>query len=379
MKSLGVGQIRETTRHGNILLLEKRPNRKYLVRFLNTQGEREAAESSIRKGNVKDYSLDTSIKVGNTYPTTYYGMVEVLERIDRNTFVVKFLDTGSVREAFGAAIHNGSLKDPAKPKALYGAIRIGNTYQSNKSGFFKVLDYKNKIYTIEFLDTGFVRTVDRTSIMKGAVLDKSKTTLKSPLSGALVINVGNVFTNKSGHKYEIIHIFNSSNITVRFLRTGTEKVVYSQSIRVGQVWDCMEPKYQGVGYAGSYDKADKILQRLWHGVVTRHVSDKFESTICPEWLNFSTFCNDLKQIVNYEEWYAHQRDYPDQRSIYHFDKDLKVFGNTVYGPDTCLFITEADNLTEKDMRGCMVRCEEGSTTWNLMKNVLDNIRSKYDV
>lgn len=378
MKSIGIGQIRPTTSYGNIVLIEKRPNRRYLVRFEDTGAEREAAESSIRKGNVKDYSLDTTIKVGNLYPTSYYGMVEIMEKLNKDIFVIKFVDTGTIREAYAVAIHKGNVKDPSKPKALYGAIRIGNTYQSNKHGFFKVLDYKDKLYTIEFMDTGYQRKVDRTSIVKGAIRDLSNLPTKgSPLSGALVINVGQAFTNKRGHRYTVIHIFNSSTITVKFDNTGTEKVVYAQSIRTGQVWDCMEPKYQGIGYYGSYDKTDKILQRLWHGVLTRHVSDKFTSTVVPEWLNFSVFTRDVKTLVNYEEWYSHQRDFPEEHSLYHFDKDLRVFGNTVYGPNTCMFITGKDNIFEKDLRGCMNQCEEDSKEWVILKSLRESILDKY--
>lgn len=76
----------------------------------------------------------------------------------------------------------------------------------------------------------------------------------------------------------------------------------------------------------------------WHSMIERCNSKKYHLKrptyigcyVCDEWLCFSNFL----------EWYKSQ----DNNDIGHFlDKDLKVLGNRIYSPDTCLLVPNKIN------------------------------------
>lgn len=69
-----------------------------------------------------------------------------------------------------------------------------------------------------------------------------------------------------------------------------------------------------------YDPAYRLRNPTYEGCTVEDV-----------WLDFQVFA----------EWY-HQ-NYPKDGLKYHLDKDLKIIGNKIYGPDTCLFVTHAVN------------------------------------
>jgi hypothetical protein len=89
------------------------------------------------------------------------------------------------------------------------------------------------------------------------------------------------------------------------------------------------------------------VYRKWVQMLARVYCPKYQAkqptykkvTVCTEWLTFSNFAK------WYEEYYVEG---------YHLDKDIKVKGNTVYSPDTCLFVPHAINnliLDNSSFRG----------------------------
>ena len=64
-------------------------------------------------------------------------------------------------------------------------------------------------------------------------------------------------------------------------------------------------------------------------------------TVCRRWLLFENFLNDIKYLPNYDKFLQ----YPN---IYELDKDYLQqnipIENRIYSPETCMFITKADNL-----------------------------------
>jgi len=56
-----------------------------------------------------------------------------------------------------------------------------------------------------------------------------------------------------------------------------------------------------------------------------------ECEVCEEWQYYQTFA----------AWY--EDNYPKDGRSYALDKDIKVEGNKIYSPETCLFVTSAEN------------------------------------
>ena len=75
-----------------------------------------------------------------------------------------------------------------------------------------------------------------------------------------------------------------------------------------------------------------MLRRCYYRGARHHQKSYDGVTVCPAWRNFQVFA----------EWF--EANYPRDGGAYQLDKDFKVPGNTVYGPDTCAFVPQAANL-----------------------------------
>jgi hypothetical protein len=79
--------------------------------------------------------------------------------------------------------------------------------------------------------------------------------------------------------------------------------------------------------------------RSWHSMLERCYSKKVQArqpaykgcTVCDEWLTFSNF----KSWMIKQEWQGKA-----------LDKDIRVKGNKVYSPETCMFVTAKENTVE---------------------------------
>ncbi len=76
-----------------------------------------------------------------------------------------------------------------------------------------------------------------------------------------------------------------------------------------------------------YKKWRSMMHRCYYPSQIRKGLTYAEVVVCEDWLKF----------MNFQKWYKHQIE--DEC----LDKDLKVFGNTVYSPDTCLLVSHEVN------------------------------------
>lgn len=87
-----------------------------------------------------------------------------------------------------------------------------------------------------------------------------------------------------------------------------------------------------------------LAYRRWLGMITRCYSERQQKenptyigcTVCDEWLTFSKF----------KAWY-------DKFKVdgWELDKDIKVIGNRIYSPETCLFVPACVNSLILGMTG----------------------------
>lgn len=90
---------------------------------------------------------------------------------------------------------------------------------------------------------------------------------------------------------------------------------------------------------------DKRIYSLWYSMLMRAYSEKYirqhptyrNVSVCERWLRLSNFAEDIQYLPNYELW----RDNPGQRIC--LDKDIRVKGNKLYSPETCMFVTLSDS------------------------------------
>lgn len=114
------------------------------------------------------------------------------------------------------------------------------------------------------------------------------------------------------------------------------------------------PTVFGVGYlGGDFDVATNGQHRkeyqIWCSMITRCYSKEFlERTpsyrgcsVVERWKCFKFFIKDIIYVQNYGKWKTNKIS-----GKWALDKDIKVPGNKVYGPATCMFVTKSENSKE---------------------------------
>ncbi|HBZ1593068.1 hypothetical protein HAP90_17250 [Klebsiella quasipneumoniae subsp. similipneumoniae] len=169
------------------------------------------------------------------------------------------------------------------------------------------------------------------------------------------ISVGDIIPTNNCGDIRIVEYKNAKHITVEFLNTGSLKVVKASSIKAGKVEDKMKPTFMGVGCIGEGNHPTRINGKVtreysaWSNMIRRVYGNhpKYASykdcTIHPLWLNFSTFCDTLPQLIGYTEWKSNKKECA-------LDKDVLFIGNKEYGPFTCMFVDAALNSLESNIR-----------------------------
>ncbi len=119
--------------------------------------------------------------------------------------------------------------------------------------------------------------------------------------------------------------------------TGYKAIVSSSRLRNGQVQDRLQRTVCGVGYigVGKYNTSHKSGSR-WFKIM-RRAYDEETAFIHPTYIN-CIVSDKWHNLQDFGKWF-------DENNVdgYHLDKDLKVPGNKVYGPETCVFIPQDIN------------------------------------
>lgn len=156
---------------------------------------------------------------------------------------------------------------------------------------------------------------------------------------------GSIHDTKAGKVQVIERVPSTKKVRIKFMDTGSEKVVYRETIRRGNLKDNHLPSVVGVGFLGTGEYSHKEHSKLydcWASMLKRcYASDNYNVTykdcsVVEDWFNFQTFA----------DWATHNGFEKNMQ----LDKDIKIKGNKVYGPDTCMFVTAADNTAEKNAR-----------------------------
>lgn len=163
---------------------------------------------------------------------------------------------------------------------------------------------------------------------------------------------GTIHTTKNNGELVVLKYCNATNVYYRFIKTGYTSVSPARHIRSGEVRDRLFPSVYGVGYLGAGNYRARNKQSFnpyfttWRSMIQRCYSDNLhkkhptykDCIVCDDWLNFQ----------NFAKW--HEENHPNDGKEYHLDKDIKIKGNKVYSPDTCLFVSPFENIAEASMK-----------------------------
>jgi len=160
------------------------------------------------------------------------------------------------------------------------------------------------------------------------------------------IHIGQKIKTVSNGDIEVIDRISDRKVLVRFVNTGFELETYMDNVRTGKIKDKMKPRIFGVGFEGSGKhkptKNKKISKEysVWMGMMRRCYDREFQKKKQPSYIG-CTVCEEWHNFQNFAEWY--KKNYPNDGEKYELDKDIKVDGNKIYSPDTCIFAKPIDN------------------------------------
>lgn len=164
-----------------------------------------------------------------------------------------------------------------------------------------------------------------------------------------MLDTSKIYTSKNYGDFKIINYTHSRKVDIEFISTGYRKTVRAGCIVRGEVKDLLHPNLFGIGFIGtgnhkaqlngetltSYNTWSNMLRRCYCPKALRIRPTYKDCTVCVEWHNFQ----------NFAEWY--EINHMNGMAI---DKDIKIDGNRVYSPDTCIFVSASDNSVKANAK-----------------------------
>ena len=156
------------------------------------------------------------------------------------------------------------------------------------------------------------------------------------------MKAGEVYETKSFGSILVLEYNGWDNVKVKFIDTGYETIAEAGNVRRGSVKDYLKPSVEGVGFSGNgkySHKKDSEAYRTWQRMLVRCYNGDYikrhptysDCYVVDGWHNFQ----------NFAPWYY--ENYPKDGGEYHLDKDIKIEGNKVYSPESCMFVTPSEN------------------------------------
>ena len=161
--------------------------------------------------------------------------------------------------------------------------------------------------------------------------------------------VGKVCKSLNSGDFKILKYNNTTNVEIRFLKTGYEMVTQLGNIRNGCVKDRYLPSVYGVGvlgtkYPSSESRRNTKEYKLWQSMLERCYSDINVCDVSKKKYPTYIGCEVSGRFKSYEyfyEWCHKQIGFGNEG--WHLDKDLLVKGNKVYSETTCVFLPQEIN------------------------------------
>lgn len=125
------------------------------------------------------------MNIGDVYGTNYWGDVEVVELLGGRNIVVRFINTGNLKNIRSSDLKVGLVRDTKasearvlpttpyrSPSRWASFIEAGTLFPSNHYGMMKVISYRgNKDIQIKFVDTGNELSIQKYALDTGQVHD----------------------------------------------------------------------------------------------------------------------------------------------------------------------------------------------------------------
>lgn len=178
----------------------------------------------------------------------------------------------------------------------------------------------------------------------------SQQELKMKISIPSDMKSGYIHKTKHCGNLRIVKYNHALSVLVEFIDTGYERVAQSCHIRAGSVKDPFVRFRCGAGFMGDGPHKSGVKGKYtaayiaWSGMIYRCYNDEFKrkhktykDCYCvDDWHNFQIFA----------DWFESEvRKLDEVPKVIHVDKDIRVKGNKLYSPDTCMLVSASENTS----------------------------------
>ena len=153
-----------------------------------------------------------------------------------------------------------------------------------------------------------------------------------------MLKANDLINTKSNGQLRVVKYNNAKSVDVEFLETGYRTTAQAQAVEQGAVKDKLMPTVKGVGFIGDggYSSFSKAYQ-TWKNIIARCYSEREQErfptykgcSVVIEWHNFQ----------NFAKWF--ESNHKEGTEV---DKDIKIEGNKIYSPETCIFVSHKENI-----------------------------------
>jgi|TARA_A100001518_G_C1227286_1_gene80655 hypothetical protein len=152
--------------------------------------------------------------------------------------------------------------------------------------------------------------------------------------------VGKRFPTNQFGEVEVVEYKDYKNVLVKFINTGTLSWFRADHIKNGRCRDKYAPTVFGKGVVGdnvtTVNGVTTKLYNLWSGMLERCYSETFhkkypsykDCSVTPDWC----------YLDNFKVWFEE-----NYKEGFELDKDLLVYNNKMYSPETCVFVPKTLN------------------------------------
>jgi len=164
-----------------------------------------------------------------------------------------------------------------------------------------------------------------------------------------MLDTSKTYQSNNYGDFKVLEYINYKNVKIMFISTGYITTTQASNIDRGAVKDVFYPSIFGIGFVGKgshklnidghntkpYSAWVNMLKRCYDKELhSKHPTYK-DCSVCEEWHNFQMFAEWFE--LNYIEGY-------------HLDKDIKIDGNKVYSPSSCLFVSQSENAIKANAK-----------------------------
>lgn len=181
-----------------------------------------------------------------------------------------------------------------------------------------------------------------------------------PRKGEIIDRTGERFVNNQGCSFFIVKYHKNNDLYIQF-EDEYGAVVHARYDHCidGSIKNPFHKSVYGVGMIGDVPKGYKTKYKkeyiVWNGMIERCYSERYQEkypsykgcSVCERWHRFDLFLEDIKNIPNYDLFINNTK-----RNGIHLDKDTLQDNTTnkVYAPNTVMFLSNSDNVTEMNVR-----------------------------